>query len=119
MRISKGVSDECFVCGDLGVLIKIVDIIDVINGTDVELEAFSCPIEELLQMKRADRLDRPTLEKMSKRRRDEPIVIAKLGGNYWIIDGNHRLERRRNDGFEDALVIEAPAELLEQCIAPL
>jgi hypothetical protein len=118
MRISRALDDECFVSRDVGILVQIFRIIDAINQSSAA-KIFSCPLEEVLAMRRADRIDPQTVDAMSEARRDEPLLIAELGEHYWIIDGNHRLARRQRDGFEDVAVIEVPPELLVSCVEPL
>ncbi len=118
MTLSRSMQDECFLCRELGVLVQIFHIIDAINAA-TDAEVFFRPVEELLALSRADRIDGRTVENMSEARRDEPVLIAALGGSYWIIDGNHRLARRQRDGFQDAAVVEVSPELLKPCVHPL
>ncbi len=68
---------------------------------------------------KSDIYDKKTLQKMSNKRRNEPIIITNFGDKNRIIDGNHRLIKRINDGYKTCFVIAVLPTILEQFSEPL
>lgn len=66
------------------------------------METATVPITpDLLEAVRHHNLDEPVITGMSVKRRDEPGIILRFGCDHHVIDGRHRLERRRREGLPD------------------
>ena len=110
-------NDEVFVCGDLGLLVRIAALIDALNAGPT-IDPLCCPTDNLGRLRRANRIDPAVLAEMTDARRDEPVLVACLP-DPWVIDGNYRLAKRIQDGFKETEAVLVPPDLLIPFISPL
>ncbi|NVK57907.1 MAG: hypothetical protein HWE26_20090 [Alteromonadaceae bacterium] len=94
MIIEKGASDEIFVLQDFGIQIDIAGLIDHINSNEDQYQVCECATSRLLEVNRADGINREVLANMSDSRSNQPILVTAIDEYEWVIDGNHRLIKR-------------------------
>jgi hypothetical protein len=110
--------DEVFVLRELGCCIRIADLIHAVNRAP-ELSRIEVETARLAVMRRSDRLSKSYLGGISEPRLSEPVLVGALAEALWIIDGNHRLERRIRLQIEHTGVIFVPADVLLQHLEAL
>jgi hypothetical protein len=113
MIINK-INDEVFVSIDLNILIKITELIKYINMNFNEKDLKQILIENLLfNCYKSNSIKNSHLNEMEDILRDEPIIFC-YNDECLIIDGNHRLLKRKKDGFADCKVIFLDYELISK-----
>lgn len=117
--VSVGVEDEVFVLGDYGLLIRVYELIAYIRAHPSEFDPSWRKTSELLRFRRSDGVQWEHVSRMPPSRRDQPVVLAKIEREDWVLDGNHRLVRRHRDGCEETLVIEVSLDVLRRFAEPL
>ena len=109
--ISKGLPDEVFVVGSYGLRIQVHGLIDWINNSP-NVDAVWCSTDDLLRLRRSDRVQAAVVASMPDHRRDEPVLLCQLLEEWWVIDGNHRLEKRRRDSLAQTLAVPVPPDVI-------
>lgn len=113
--ITNKIDDEVFVSRDLNILIKITELIKYINMNFDEKDLKQISIDSLLHnCNKSDSIKNSHLNEMEDILRDEPIIIFCHNDECLIIDGNHRLLKRKKDGFIDCKVIFLDYELISK-----
>ncbi len=113
MNISNGIDKEVFVINEYGFHFDIETLINDINKNKVEHETLELNIEQLLTFVRTDIQNKNAISSMSEKRKNEPLIVTNIGDKNRIIDGNHRLIRRKNDGETNCSVVFVSSHLLE------
>jgi len=104
--IDAGLNDEAFVIRELNLQISVCKLIKAINKRIVKHSAYTLPTTELFEYIVSDKINNEAVAAMTLYRRNQPIIIAHLGGAKRVIDGNHRLYRRKKDNCISTEVIE-------------
>jgi hypothetical protein len=115
---NKGFDDEVFICRELNLQINIDELIVFLNENTSKYEIIKLDIGDFDSFVLADRLDDQTLEAMQDVRVHEPLICADLSGHVRVIDGNHRLAKRKKLGLEHCYVVMVPFRLLSDFIEP-
>jgi hypothetical protein len=111
--ITNKIVDEVFVSRDLNISIKITELINYININFDEKDLKYISIDNLLRnCHKSDFINNSYLNEMEDILRDEPIIIFCYNDECLIIDGNHRLLKRKKDGFIECKVIFLDYELI-------
>ena len=98
--ITNKIDDEVFVSRDLNILIKITELIKYININFDEKDLKHISIENILcNCHKSNSIKNSHLNEMEDILRDEPIIIFFYNDECLIIDENHRLLKRKKDGF--------------------
>ena len=95
MILEKGVSDEVLVLQVFSIQIDVAALIEHINNNESHYQVCECSTDRLLELNRADGINRDTLSKMSEARLNQPVLVTKIDDYEWVIDGNHRLLKRQ------------------------
>lgn len=93
--LSKGVDDEVFLLKSLEIQIMISELIDFINFNSELFDVRECETDILLNLNRSDYINPNNLNSISESRLDEPVLVTKIGDYEFLIDGNHRLQKRK------------------------
>lgn len=118
-KISNALHDEVFVIREHSMLIDIASLIDAINQKEIMFNTVEMKSDFLAIFIKSDIYNKKALQKMTDKRRDEPIIITNFGNKNRIIDGNHRLIKRINDGYKTCFVITVPPSILKLFSEPL
>jgi len=116
-RITVAMHDEVFVLRQLGCCIQIAGLIRAINKA-ADLPAHKFSTADLAAMHRSDGLSRSHLAGISEQRLHEPLIVCELRDEMWIVDGNHRLEKRLSLGIETTTAVVVPPELWTRYLEP-
>ncbi|MGS0681210.1 hypothetical protein ACVBIL_08630 [Shewanella sp. 125m-7] len=117
--IEAGIDDEVYVIEDKNLLINVFRLIESINSNAVEFDKIVIPIDDLLDLVLTDRINRECIRSMPPARREQPLIYINLGGYGRIIDGNHRLIRRKEDSFKYCEVLVVSVDALKNYCEPL
>lgn len=117
--IQNGHKDEVFVATDLNLVISIHSLIQSINAGKVEFIRCNKRTCDLIESIRSDEINGRIVDSMSLERRDQPILYAFLAGKGRIVDGNHRLLRRKQDGTSSTEIIDISSSVLQRYSEPL
>jgi hypothetical protein len=118
-KISNALHDEVFIIREHSMLIDIASLIDAINQKEIMFDTVEMKSDFLATFIKSDIYNKKALQKMTDKRRDEPIIITNFGNKNRIIDGNHRLIKRINDGYKTCFVITVSPSILELFSEPL
>ena len=98
--ISKIFQDEEYTIRKYSLKINISNLIDAINKSEIKYELEELKIEELPLVIISEGIDEKYMKNINDKRRDEPIIITIINEELFLIDGNHRLNKRIQDGFK-------------------
>lgn len=99
MIIEKSVDDEVNVLNAFGIKINIAALIDDINSNFNQYQVIESETSMLLEINRNDGINLEVLKNMTLERMNQPILVTAIDGYDWVIDGNHRLLKRRQLGM--------------------
>lgn len=116
MILNKGVDDEVFILKSFEMKIMISELIDFINSNWDLFEAIECETDVLLNLNGSDYINPSNLNFMSEFRMDEPVLVTKINGYDFIIDGNHRLQKRKLFSRFKTKYIPINGELLDHFV---
>lgn len=117
MTLEKGAIDEVLVLQVFGIQINIADLIDHINDNQNLFQVCECPTDRLLKLNRTDGITAETLSQMGEDRCDQPVLVTSIDNYEWIIDGNHRLLKRRELDKENTLYIHINGDVLNPFVS--
>ncbi len=117
--LSVGVEDEGFVLGDHGLLIRVNELIAQVNAHPSEFIPELHKTSDLMRFRRSDGVCKEHLSGITASRLEEPLLVATIEQELWVVDGNHRLIRRHFDECEQTLAIEVPLDVLLRFAGPL
>ncbi len=116
--ILKSSEDEGLFLNQLSIKVRTSDLIDHINNNTTLYEILWLETSELVNLSRTDGINLDHLNTINEERLIEPIIISRLGEETWVIDGNHRLLKRHNNGLRTTPVINLPEEVLSKYTEP-
>ena len=116
MVLSKGADDEVFILKSFELQIMISELIDFINSNGNLFEVIECETDILLNLNGSDYINPSNLNSMSEFRVDEPVLVAKIDDYEFLIDGNHRLQKRKVFSKFKTKYIPINGELLDQFV---
>lgn len=116
--MSCGRHDEVYVVRDLGILVRIRELIEHLNAfPDVGDRGWSATAW-LLGLRRSDAVK--DVSWVSPERREEPVLIAVLDEHGpRVIDGNHRLVSRAFHQLDETRVVGVPPDVLAPFVSDL
>jgi hypothetical protein len=117
-RITVAMLDEVFVLRQLCICIRIGELIGAVNEAE-DLPAREFLTADLAAMHRSDGISQNHLAQIDAQRLREPLVVCELADEMWVVDGNHRLEKRRRFGLQMTTAVVVPPELLFRYMEPL
>lgn len=109
--ITKSREDEVFVARDLGIVVQVWRLIDHVNES-ADLQPSLLPTDNLVSQRLPAGLDTSWLSRIGEGRLEEPLLVWKPDARVVILDGNHRLERRRQLGLETTRAYVLPTEVV-------
>lgn len=115
--ITKSREDEVFVAGDFGIVVQVWRLIDHVNG-NADLQPRVLPTDDLVSQRLPAELDESRLSRIDEARLEEPLLVWKPDARVVVLDGNHRLERRRQLGLETTRAFVLPTEIVEAASEP-
>ncbi len=110
--ISLGAPDEILIIQDYGVQINIHKLIEYINTNNKKMKILCILTTELENLCRTDGINSNYLESISNERLNEPLLVGHIKNEKWLIDGNHRLLKRK--GTEKTKAIYVKNNILER-----
>ncbi|MGX5915107.1 hypothetical protein ACR0ST_10280 [Aliidiomarina sp. Khilg15.8] len=113
MLLCKGVSDEQLILNSHGMQIDVARLIDHINANEDLFTVLECSTQRLMDVNRADGINRDLIASMESIRVEQPVLVANIDGYEWIIDGNHRLLKRHELRKEHSFYIPVKGSELE------
>ena len=113
MILEKCVDDEVLVLQVFGIQIDIAALIDHINSNMNLYQICECSTNRLLDLNRTDGIDHVTLSRMSEARLNQPVLVTRIDDYEWVIDGNHRLLKRRELAKESTRYIPINGNALD------
>ena len=116
MILNKGVDDEVFILKSFEMKIMISELINFINSNWDLFEVIECETDVLLNLNGSDYINPSSLNFMSEFRMDEPVLVTKINGYDFIIDGNHRLQKRKLFSRFKTKYIPINGELLDHFV---
>ncbi|MUK70257.1 hypothetical protein [Aliivibrio fischeri] len=121
LEIEKGAPDEVFLILKWNMEIRIHELIDdlaLLQGNH-GLKSASFNVTDILGFNTSHEIEIEHISAMSESRKDQPILIACIQNECWVIDGNHRLKRKDKDGYTECNAIFIPNEMLYKYCQPL
>ena len=98
MLLNKGANDEALILNSFAIKIRIAELIEHINEHSEEYKILECDTSILVGLNRTDYINYEVLEKMSNDRLEEPVLVTSIDEYEFVIDGNHRLQKRHQLG---------------------
>lgn len=117
MLLCKSVSDEQLVLNSHGIQIDVARLIDYINANEDRFQVRECSTQRLMDLNRADGINRNVIASMEGSRVEQPVLVANIDGHEWIIDGNHRLLKRYELYRENSCYIPVGGNELEPFVS--
>lgn len=112
--ISKGAPDEKYTVLKWHLVIRIHELIDFLasDSNKIHFKSYILPLSEVLNFNTSHEIDSEVIRSMKGFRKVQPILVAIIQNEFWVIDGNHRLRKKILDGDTDCEVVIVPNELL-------
>lgn len=121
LKIDKGAPDEVYIILKWHLEIRIHELIDYLTSLQgsIELKLVSASVNDILEFNTSHEIKMEHINSMNESRKTQPILIACIQNECWVIDGNHRLNKREQDGDIECDVILIPNEVLYKYSQPL
>ena len=75
-------------------------------------------VSEILMFNSSHEIKSEVVNRMDESRKFQPLLLACIQREFWVIDGNHRLEKNVQDGNSECDVILIPNKLLLKFCQP-
>lgn len=118
--IEKGAPNEVFTILKWHLEIRIHDLIDYIASLSIcdAFESTTANVTEIHEFNTSHEIKSEVVNKMEESRKVQPLLVVCIQNEFWVIDGNHRLQKKTQDGDTECEFILVPNELLYRFCQP-
>ena len=109
--MKEGAPNEKFTILKWYLEIRIHELINFL-ASNTALASDIINVADFLEINTSKEICNEVVISMDESRKEQPILVACIQQEYWVIDGNHRLKRKEMDGDKYCEVIFVPNKLL-------
>ncbi|MEJ6120409.1 hypothetical protein MT390_00715 [Vibrio sp. 2-Bac 85] len=120
-EIEKGATDEVYFILKWNLEIRIHELLEDLASLQgkIRIKPASVSMIDVLEFKTSHEIEMDHISSMSESRKAQPILLACIQNELWVIDGNHRLKKKEQDGDIECDVVFIPNEVLCKYSQPL
>lgn len=112
--MKEGAPNEKFTILKWHLEIRIHELIDFLASlpSSTALTSDVVSVADILEINTSNEICNEVVISMKESRKAQPLLVACIQEEDWVIDGNHRLKRKERDGDKYCEVIFVPNKLL-------